>query len=288
METVAAEGVCQIFHALPSAISSAGISFRECRSSFWERGNSRVPLSSHRGCEEFSALRPTLTLSPLSGQRGNLTSLLSDNRKAVRHLEGVDPVIAEVIAKAGPCTLELRSAGSHFDALVRSIVYQQLSGKAAATIHGRVKALFTSESSLPEQIAAAEHDSLRSAGLSNQKARYLKNLAEHTLNGSLPTEMLHDLTDGEIVEALTQVKGIGRWSAQMFLMFRLGRPDVLPDLDLGVQKGIQRAYRMRKLPRPQKVLEVGAKWAPYRTIASWYMWRVLELPAGSFSGPRPR
>jgi len=196
--------------------------------------------------------------------------------------------MAEVIEKVGLCTLELRTAGTHFDALVRSIVYQQLSGKAAATIHGRVRAMFDSETPLPPQIAAVEHDALRKAGLSTQKASYLRNLAEHSLNGSLPVESLHELDDQEIIDALTQVKGIGRWSAQMFLMFRLGRPDVLPDLDLGVQKGIQRAYRMRKLPPPGKVLEIGSKWAPYRTIGSWYMWRVLELPPGELKGPRPR
>jgi DNA-3-methyladenine glycosylase II len=212
----------------------------------------------------------------------------SPYRKAVAHLQRVDPVLAEVIEKVGPCSLELRTAGTHFEALVRSIVYQQLSGKAAATIHGRVKALFSADSPLPMQIAAAEHDALRAAGLSNQKARYLRNLAEHTIDGSLSTEALHELEDTEIIHALTQVKGIGRWSAQMFLMFRLGRPDVLPDLDLGVQKGIQRAYRMRRLPKPERVLEIGAKWRPYRTIGSWYMWRILELAPGTFKGPRPR
>ena len=196
--------------------------------------------------------------------------------------------MAQVIDEVGPCTLELRTAGTHFDALIRSIVYQQLSGKAAATIHGRVRAMFDSGAPLPQQIAAAQHEALRKAGLSNQKAGYLRNLAEHSLNGSLPVESLHELGDQDIIDALTQVKGIGRWSAQMFLMFRLGRPDVLPDLDLGVQKGMQRAYRMRKLPSPKRVLEVGSKWAPYRTIGSWYMWRVLELPAEALRGPRPR
>lgn len=196
--------------------------------------------------------------------------------------------MTEVIDEVGPCTLVLRTEGTHFDALIRSIVYQQLSGKAAATIHGRVRAMFDSETPLPPQIAAAEHEALRMAGLSKQKAKYLRNLAEHSLNGSLPVESLHELGDQEIIDALTQVKGIGRWSAQMFLMFRLGRPDVLPDLDLGVQKGIQRAYRMRKLPTPKRVLETGAKWAPYRTIGSWYMWRVLELPPDAFRSPRPR
>ena len=194
----------------------------------------------------------------------------------------------EVISKVGPFNLTLRTAGTHFDALVRSIVYQQLSGKAAATIHGRVLLLFDSDAPLPPQILSADHATLRGAGLSNQKASYLRNLAEHSLNGSLSTETLHVLSDEEIVNALVQVKGIGRWSAQMFLMFRLGRLDVLPDLDLGVQKGIQRAYRMRKLPTPKKVLQTGAKWAPYRSVGAWYMWRVLELPAGTFKGSRPR
>jgi DNA-3-methyladenine glycosylase II len=209
-------------------------------------------------------------------------------RKAVAHLGNVDPVMAEVISKVGPYKLALRTAGTHFDALVRSIVYQQLSGKAAATIHGRVLQLFDPNAPLPAQIIATDHETLRRAGLSNQKASYLRNLAEHSLNGSLPIESLHELTDDEIIAALVQVKGIGRWSAQMFLMFRLGRPNVLPDLDLGVQKGIQTAYRMKKLPSPKKVLEVGAKWTPYRSMASWYMWRVLEMPPGTFKGPRPR
>ena len=106
----------------------------------------------------------------------------------------------------------------------------------------------------------------------------MRNLAEHVLDGSLPVDSLHELSDEEIIAALTQVKGIGKWSAQMFLMFRLGRPDVLPEADLGVQKGIQKAYRLRKLPTPVQVLRRGRKWAPYRTVASWYMWRILEVP----------
>ncbi len=210
------------------------------------------------------------------------------HHKAIAHLERVDPVMAEVIDKVGPFNLILRTAGTHFDALVRSIVYQQLSGKAAATIHGRVLQLFDPVAPLPPQIVTTAHDTLRRAGLSNQKAGYLRNLAEHSLNGSLPVESLHDLDDDAIISSLTQVKGIGRWSAQMFLMFRLGRLDVLPDLDLGVQKGMQRAYRMRKVPGPRKVLETGARWTPYRSVGSWYMWRVLEMPAGTFKGPRPR
>jgi len=200
------------------------------------------------------------------------------HRKAIAHLKRVDPVMAEVIARVGKCTLGVRSEGTHFDALIRSIVYQQLSGKAAATIHGRVVAMIGEGEPAAGKVLATSHELLRSAGLSNQKASYVRNLAQHVVEGSLPVYALHELSDDDIVDALIQVKGIGRWSAQVFLMFRLGRPDVLPDLDLGVQKGIQRAYRLRKLPTPKQVQARGRKWAPYRTVASWYMWRVLELP----------
>lgn len=198
--------------------------------------------------------------------------------KAVSHLRKADPVMARVIDAVGRCTLVPQTEWTHFDALLRSIVYQQLSGKAAATIHGRVLALVGDGAGAPKRIVATSHEALREAGLSNAKASYVKNLAEHVLDGSLPVELLHELTDDDIIAALTKVKGIGKWSAQMFLMFRLGRPDVLPDLDLGVQKGIQRAYRLRKRPTPAQVLKRGARWAPYRTVGSWYMWRVLELP----------
>ena len=201
----------------------------------------------------------------------------SPHQKALNHLRKVDPVMADVIDRVGRCTLSPRTEWTHFDALVRSIVFQQLSGKAATTIHGRVIELIGFGAEAPQKIVSTSHERLRAAGLSNQKANYVRNLAEHVLDGSLPVESLHELNDEEIIAALTQVKGIGKWSAQMFLMFRLGRPDVLPDLDLGIQKGIQKAYRMRKLPTPQQVLKRGEKWAPYRTVASWYMWRILEV-----------
>ena len=200
----------------------------------------------------------------------------ANHRKAINHLKRVDPVMNDVITLVGRCTLVPRTEWTHFDALVRSIVFQQLSGKAAATIHGRVLTLIGDGAQAPHKIVATPHESLRSAGLSTAKANYVRNLAEHVLDGSLPVESLHELTDEEVIAALTQVKGIGRWSAQMFLMFRLGRPDVLPELDLGVQKGIQKAYRLRKLPTPKQVLRRGEKWAPYRTVAAWYMWRILE------------
>ncbi len=202
---------------------------------------------------------------------------MPNHRKAINHLRRVDPVMSEVIDLVGKCTLEPREEWTHFDALVRSIVFQQLSGKAAATIHGRVSTLIGDGAETPARIVATSHEDLRSAGLSNAKASYVRNLAEHVLDGSLPVESLHDMGDEDIISALTQVKGIGNWSAQMFLMFRLGRPDILPDTDLGVQKGIQKAYKLRKMPTPKQVSLRGKKWAPYRTIASWYMWRILEV-----------
>lgn len=196
--------------------------------------------------------------------------------QAVRHLKRVDPKLAAVIERVGPCRFEARGEGTHFEALVRSIVYQQLSGKAAATILGRVSALFDGAPPTPGSLLAIPDSRLRAAGLSRQKLGYLRSLAEHIRDGRLPLETLDALPDDDIIAALVGVKGIGRWTAQMFLMFRLGRMDVLPELDLGIRKGIQRAYRMRAMPTPARVLEVGARWAPYRTIASWYFWRSLD------------
>lgn len=197
-------------------------------------------------------------------------------RKAVAHLKKVDPVMAEVIAKVGSYRGWPASEGTHFDAVARSIVFQQLSGKAAGTIHGRFQGLYGGRTPLPQELAITSDEQLRAVGLSRQKSAYLKDLGVRVASGELPIETLHELTDDEIITALTQVKGIGRWTAQMFLMFRLGRLDVLPDLDLGIQKGIQKAYRLRKLPTPERVLKIGAKWAPYRTVGSWYMWRLID------------
>lgn len=200
-------------------------------------------------------------------------------RKAVAHLKKADPVLAQVIDRIGVYKGWPASNGSHFDAVCRSIVFQQLSGKAAGTIHGRFQGLYGGRTPLPSELATTDDAKLRAVGLSRQKSAYLKDLGARVTSGEVPIETLHELTDEEVISALTQVKGIGRWTAQMFLMFRLGRPDVLPDLDLGVQKGIQKAYRLRKLPAPERVKKIGAKWAPYRTVGSWYMWRLLDAPA---------
>ena len=198
-------------------------------------------------------------------------------RRAIAHLTTADPVLGEVIRRVGRFRLTPRAEGTHFDAVCRSIIYQQLSGKAAATIHGRVLELYGGRSPLPHELATTTDEQLRGVGLSRQKLSYLKDLASRVASSELPIETLHELADDDVIDALVRVKGIGRWTAQMFLMFRLGRPDVLPELDLGIQKAIQRTYRLRKRPLPERVLRIGAAWAPYRTIASWYLWRSLEL-----------
>jgi DNA-3-methyladenine glycosylase II len=206
------------------------------------------------------------------------------HQRAVTHLRKADPKLAAVIDAVGPCTFAPAEHLAHFTAITRSIVFQQLSGKAASTIYNRFAALFDEDTPVAHQLIALSDEQLRAVGLSRQKIGYLRDLATRVHTGEVPIDKLHELSDDDIIAALTSVKGIGRWTAQMFLMFRLGRPDVLPDLDLGIQKGIQRAYRMRKLPTPKRVLEVGAKWAPHRTIASWYLWRSLDATAENRQG----
>jgi DNA-3-methyladenine glycosylase II len=204
--------------------------------------------------------------------------LLTDRarRKAVAHLRAADPLLSDVIDRVGPCKFAPRAEGTHFDAVVRAIVYQQLSGKAAATIHARVEGLYGNRPPAPAELLETPDADLRGAGLSRQKLSYLKDLAEKVDSGEVPLDHLDAMEDDAVVEALVKVKGVGRWTAQMFLMFRLGRPDVLPDLDLGIQKGVQLMHGLDALPAPRRVLELGEPWRPYRTIASWYLWRSLE------------
>ena len=202
--------------------------------------------------------------------------LARERRRAVAHLRKTDERIAQVIERVGSCRFIPRAEGTHFDALLRAIVYQQLSGKAASTILSRVLAIFGGRYPSAAELLATPEEQLRAAGLSRQKLGYMRDLARHVHDGTLPVDQLESLDDPQIIEALTAVKGIGRWSAQMFLMFRLGRPNVLPDQDLGIRKGLQRAYRMRALPPPKKVQAIGARWSPYATYACWYLWRLLD------------
>lgn len=200
------------------------------------------------------------------------------HRKAVSHLKKVDPALALVIKNVGPCRFcpPPLSEGTHFDYIIASIVGQQLSVKAAATIRSRVMKLLSGRRSRAEQLAAMPDEKLRAAGLSRQKLSYLKDFAQKVVSNELPIAHLHELSDEDVIAHLTQVKGIGRWTAQMFLMFRLGRPDVLPLNDLGILKSIQQTYKLKKLPTPKQVTKIGQLWSPYATVACWYLWRSLD------------
>jgi DNA-3-methyladenine glycosylase II len=199
-------------------------------------------------------------------------------RRAIRHLKRTDPIIGRLIAQAGRCGYQLRSDGAHFDHLMRAIIYQQLSGKAATTIYARVQALYGGRAPTPTELAGTSAVRLRRAGLSRQKLGYLKDLARRAATGRLPLDALDTLTDDAVIETLTAIRGVGVWTAQMFLMFRLGRLDVLPVFDLGIQKGMRHAYRLRRLPKPAQMERLAAPWRPYRSVACWYLWRALELP----------
>lgn len=204
------------------------------------------------------------------------------HRSAVRHLKRADPKLAAVIERVGVCRFAVRTEGTHFEEVLRAIVFQQLSGKAAATIHGRVVTALGGTPT-PRALLDVPDEVLRQAGLSRQKIGYARDLARKVDSGTVPLERIDSLADDAVIEALSGIKGVGRWTAQMFLMFRLGRPDVLPSEDLGIRKAVQLAYRTRGLPPPKRVLALGKPWSPYATVASWYLWRSLELPPPSRS-----
>ena len=197
--------------------------------------------------------------------------------RAVRHLRRVDPLLGAVISRVGPCPLRPHDDGTHFGYVVRCIVYQQLSGKAAATIHARVLDLYGGAPPTPAQVVKTTEAKLRAAGLSTRKAEYVRELAARVHRRELDIARLHEMGDDEVIATLVSVRGIGRWTAQMVLMFRLGRPDVFPELDLGVQKGVQKLLGLRRLPTPKRMTAIGERWAPHRTVAAWYLWRLLEL-----------
>jgi DNA-3-methyladenine glycosylase II len=199
-----------------------------------------------------------------------------DYARARRLLLRRDPILAALIRRQGPCGLAAAQRADHFSALVRAITFQQLSTKAASTIHGRMIALMPSGVATPEGLAALTDAQLRTVGLSRQKTAYLRDLCEKVSCKAVDLEALEALSDEEIIAALVKVKGIGRWSAEMFLIFRLLRPDVLPVGDLGILTAVQRAYRLRKRPSPDRLRKIGEAWRPYRSVASWYLWRSLD------------
>ncbi len=210
------------------------------------------------------------------------TALGFDPEVARAHVCTRDRPLARLIDEVGPFGMQLESTSSAFAALAQAIVYQQLTAKAAATIHDRLCALFPRSTGgpTPRQILRADDATLRSAGLSRGKVLALKDLARRTIDRTVPTlEEAREMDDDAIVARLTEVRGIGPWTAQMFLMFRLGRPDVLPVDDYGIRKGFAIAFRKRALPSPKDVAKRGARWAPYRTFACWYLWRAVDAGA---------
>jgi DNA-3-methyladenine glycosylase II len=187
-----------------------------------------------------------------------------------------DPIMAALIRAHGPCGLADALRVDHLSALVRAIIFQQLSTKAASTIHGRFVGLLPDGRITAAALTAVTDGQFRSVGVSRQKANYLRDLAEKVNSGAVALDHLEDLDDEAVIAALTAVKGIGRWTAEMFLMFRLHRPDVLPVGDLGIVTAVQKAYGLRKRPTPDRLRKLGDAWKPYRSIACWYLWRSLD------------
>jgi DNA-3-methyladenine glycosylase II len=195
-------------------------------------------------------------------------------RKAIVHLKKADPVMRAIIERVGAYKIEHSEPG--FGTLVRSIVNQQLSGKAAAVILGRLVAMLPDGKVTPDAILKLTPARMRKAGLSKQKTAYIRDLARRTNKGHIKFETLVNLTDVEVIEHLTQVKGIGVWTAHMFLIFALRRPDILATGDLGVRVAIRKAYQLEELPVPKQIEELAAAWRPYSSVAMWYLWRSLD------------
>ena len=196
--------------------------------------------------------------------------------KGLKHLKKVDEKMGRLIVEFEKP--EFKKDSNYFEALVRAIVYQQLSGKAAATIYKRFKNLFPQNKHFtPIMVKERSHEELQSAGLSNQKASYIHNIANAFYTGAIQKD-IDTIGDNEVIECLTTIKGVGPWTAKMFLMFTLNRPDVFPVTDLGIQKGFQLFFQFDVLPSTKKMMEIAEAWRPYRTLASWYLWRLVEGP----------
>jgi DNA-3-methyladenine glycosylase II len=210
---------------------------------------------------------------------GSRTRTVRATPKIVAQLRDADPVMARLIEEHGAVVrreLKEERSGDAYGALLRSIVGQQLSTKAARTIYGRMLELFDGHAPSPKQLLAADPDAIRAAGLSRPKIAYLRDLAQHVEEGELELDRLDELSDEKIIEELTAVKGIGDWSAHMFLMFHLGRPDVLPVGDQGIRNAVKIQYRLRKIPDPKRLEKIARPWRPYRTLACLYLWSSLD------------
>jgi DNA-3-methyladenine glycosylase II len=199
----------------------------------------------------------------------------ADYAKARRLLLRRDPVLATLIRRHGECGLARAQRADHFSALVRAITGQQLSTKAASTIFGRLVALMP-DGVTPATLSALADEQMRAVGMSRQKIAYFRDLCDKAMSGVVPLDALDAMSDEEVITSLTKIKGIGRWSAEMFLMFRLHRPDVLPVDDLGIVNAVKNVYRLRKRPTADRIRKIGEAWRPYRSVASWYLWRSLD------------
>lgn len=207
---------------------------------------------------------------------------MRNTAQAVRHLKRADPVLRRIIERVGP--FGLRRERNHFGALADAIIYQQLALKAAKTIATRFRQLYGNPGGRlprPEEVSRTPVRKLRAAGLSRQKISYLRDLSRKVSRGDLPLRRLARMGDEQVIESLIEVKGIGRWTAEMFLIFSLGRPDVLPVDDLGFRYAVQQAYRLRGLPAPKRLEKLAEPWRPYRSVATWYLWQSRRLAGDS-------
>jgi len=195
-------------------------------------------------------------------------------RHAIVHLKKADPVLAEIIERVGPYRMQFRDPV--FSTLVRSIVYQQLSGRVALRIFERLLDLLPERQLTPQAVLALTAEQMRACGLSGQKTKYIQDLAARTFAGELDFTVLPGMGDDEVIAALTQVKGVGVWTAHMFLIFALQRPDILPVGDLAIRTAMRKAYRMRALPKPERMEKIARAWRPWCSVASWYLWRSLD------------
>ena len=200
-----------------------------------------------------------------------------DYRAARRHLMRCDPKLRDIIKRVGPCKLHAYAPEDPFEALCMSIASQQLSVKAANTIFGRFRDLFPNRRPTPEHVMTLHDDQIRGVGFSRPKVTFIKDLASRVIDGRLDLAGLTTHPDDEVMQQLVAVKGIGRWTAEIFLMFRLGRPDILPADDLGLMNAAHRVYKLRKRPDAKKLRKMGEAWKPYRSVASWYLWQSLTL-----------
>lgn len=226
-----------------------------------------------------SKLRTAKPVSATNQTSKKQNGFCYDPQEAIQYLSSVDSRLGKLIERAAPFNMQLRRLSNPFEALARNIIYQQLHGKAAAAIHLRVLALSGKNRLTPQDILQSSEESLLGAGLSRAKLAALRDLAAKTLDRTVPTlQRLSRMKDEEIIERLTEVRGVGRWTVEMLLIFRLGRADVLPVGDFAVRKGFSLIYGIKELPKPKELIQYGERWRPFRSVASWYMWRANELP----------